>query len=197
MPRKKPDDTRQKIITCAWELFYQNGYDNTTIEDIVERSNTSKGTFYHYFSAKNELLSTLAALFDAEYEKLEDRLNEEKSAFDKLLFLNRELFRMIENSIPLELLTALYSSQLSLKGDKNLLDHDRIYYKLLRKIVIEGKSNGEFQPDVSTTEIVKAYALFERALISDWCLCNGEYSLHKYSGELLTRFFQGFLNKEC
>lgn len=49
---------------AAWELFYENGYDDTTVDDIVERSGTSKGSFYHYFAGKDALLSSLSTLFD-------------------------------------------------------------------------------------------------------------------------------------
>lgn len=48
MPRKK-QTTKSKIVKAAWNLFYKNGYDNTTVEDIIKLSKTSKGTFYHYF----------------------------------------------------------------------------------------------------------------------------------------------------
>ncbi len=44
--------TKAKIVSAAWKLFYQNGYDDTTIDDIVEASGTSKGSFYHYFRTK-------------------------------------------------------------------------------------------------------------------------------------------------
>lgn len=184
-----------KIINASWELFYENGYESTTIEDIVERSETSKGSFYHYFEGKSELLNSLSYIFDGKYEELERELSDDMTAFEKLMFLNRELFKMVENRIPMDLLSLLYSSQMSLKGDRNLLDHNRTYYKLLRKLAIEGQNNGEFSEDVSVNEIVKAYALCERAIISDWCLCNGEYSLYKFSETLLPRLFGGFLKK--
>ena len=64
-----------KIFNAAWELFYENGYENTTIEDIVERSETSKGTFYHHFNGKDALLSTLSYLFDDKYESLESGID--------------------------------------------------------------------------------------------------------------------------
>lgn len=184
-----------KIVNAAWELFYKNGFDNTTIEDIVDESGTSRGSFYHYFDSKEDLLSSLSSLFDSQYEELENNLPSEMSCFDKLMYLNSKLFLMVENSIPIDLLARLYSSQLTLKGDRNLLDHNRTYYKLLRKIVVEGQANGEFCSNISVNEIVKAYALCERAIISDWCLCNGEYSLARYSETLLPALFSGFLKK--
>ncbi|MBO5859914.1 MAG: TetR/AcrR family transcriptional regulator [Clostridia bacterium] len=192
MPRKDSKNTRMKIINAAWELFYENGYENTTIEDIVERSETSKGTFYHHFSGKDALLSTLSYLFDDKYESLESEINFDGDAFKTLVDLNKELFFMIENRISLDLLARMYSTQLITTGEKHLLDNSRTYFKLLRKIIIHGQQNGQLRSDVSTNEILKAYALFERALLYDWCICNGNYSLCNYSQYLLPMFLNGF-----
>lgn len=192
MPKKKGRNTKNRIVSAAWTLFYKQGYDNTTVEEIIEESNTSKGSFYHYFEGKDALLGSLSCIFDEKYEELMDTMPAEMSSYDKLIFMNKELFFMIENSISLELLARLYSSQVITKGDRHLLDQNRIYYKLLRQIVIEGQENGEFREDVSVNEIVKAYALCERAILYDWCICNGGYSLAKYSETLLPMFMDGF-----
>ncbi len=192
MPRKDSRNTRMKIINAAWELFYENGYESTTIEEIVERSETSKGTFYHHFNGKDALLSTLSYLFDDKYESLENEIDLNGDAYQTLLMLNRELFFMIENRISLDLLARMYSTQLVTTGDKHLLDNNRTYFKLLRKVIIHGQQNGQLRSDVSTNEILKAYALFERALLYDWCICNGNYSLCNYSQFLLPMFLNGF-----
>ncbi|MBR6360442.1 MAG: helix-turn-helix transcriptional regulator, partial [Clostridia bacterium] len=177
---------------AAWELFYKYGYENTTVEDIVFESHTSRGSFYHYFKGKDDLLNTLSSVFDSKYEELSASLDSIDGAVNKLLFLNRELFAFIENSISLDLTARLYSSQLVSNGDRSLLDHNRTYYKLLRRIAIEGKENGEFSDDITADGIVRAYAMCERALISDWCLSNGGYSLSAESEQMLPRFLRGF-----
>lgn len=193
MANKTVKNAKMRLVNAAWKLFYKNGYDNTTVEDIIFESDASRGSFYHYFKSKEDLLGSLSSLFDERYEELRDALPDNMSCFDKLTYLNKNLFSMVENSVPLDLLARLYSSQLTLKGDRNLLDRGRTYYKLLRQIALEGQERGEFRDDVSVNEIVKAYALCERAIISDWCLCNGEYSLSRYSETLLPILFKGFL----
>ena len=60
MCAKKAKTTKKKIVSAAWKLFYEQGYDNTTVDDIVEESGTSKGSFYHYFEGKDALLSSLS-----------------------------------------------------------------------------------------------------------------------------------------
>ena len=192
MPRKDGRNTRGRIIAAAWELFYEQGYDDTTVEEIIDKSGTSKGSFYHYFEGKDALLSSLSYLFDEKYAELTEVMPPEMNSFDKLMFLNAELFRMIENSISMDLLARLYSSQLVTRGDKHLMDHNRTYYKLLRRIAMEGQQRGELRSDATVNEIVKAYALCERALLYDWCLCSGEYALAQYSARMLPMFMDGF-----
>lgn len=191
---KNGRNTKGKIVAAAWKLFYEQGYDDTTIEDIVFESETSKGSFYHYFDGKDALLSSLSYLFDEKYEQLTETLDDTMTCFQQLMYLNRELFGMIESSISVDLLARLYSSQLITSGEKHLLDHRRVYYKLLKKITVKAQENGEIKSEITVNEFVKAYALCERALIYDWCICNGEYSLKKYGETMMPMFLQGFLN---
>lgn len=192
MAKKNERNTKGRIISAAWKLFYEQGYEDTTIEDIIEESGTSRGSFYHYFEGKDALLSSLSFLFDEKYRELTETLDPEMSCFETLMYLNAELFAMIENSISLDLLGRLYSSQLITKGDKHLLDHNRFYYKLLRQTVSKGMEKGEFKEEFTINEIVKAYALCERSLLYDWCLCDGDYSLKHYSAQMMPMFLQGF-----
>ena len=192
MAKRDGRNTRGRIINAAWELFYEQGYEDTTIDEIIERSGTSKGSFYHYFEGKDALLGSLSFLFDEKYAELKESLDPEMNAFDKLMYLNRELFRMIEDRVSLDLLAQLISTQLVTRGEKHLLDHNRIYYRLLRTIIAEGQRRGELCGEYSVNDIVKTYALCERALMYDWCLCGGEYSLAAYAQRMLPMFMSGY-----
>ena len=99
---------------------------------------------------------------------------------------------MIENSISIELLSNLLGTQLFAKGEKHLLDRSRTYFKLLLRIVKGGQERGEIRTDLSAIEIVKAYALLERAFMYDWCLCSGEYSLVAYSAPMMKAFLSTY-----
>lgn len=189
--KKSNNNTKSRIVSAAWQLFYDQGFDNTTIDEIVELSATSKGSFYHYFASKEALLGSLAYLFDEKYMELEPTLDYSAGCLKALYTLNRELFLMIENNIDVELLSRLYAGQLSKKGEKELTDHARFYYKLLRKIVHKGQDSGEITREKPASEIVRLYALAERALLYDWCLHGGEYSLSEYSQGVLPLFLSG------
>ncbi len=189
---RKRQSPQSRIIKAAWNLFYKNGYEGTTINDIIAASKTSKGTFYHYFKGKDALLNTLAYLLDDKYEELTQTMDPDLSACDKLLFLNHELFYMIETSIDLRLLALLYSSQLTTRDTKSLLDKDRYYFTLITQIIAEGKENGEFPESNSISDLVKLYTMYERSILYDWALCKGDYSLTEHSDRLLPHVLDKF-----
>ena len=152
--RRNNPQTKSKIISAAWRLFYERGFENTSVEEIVELSGTSKGSFYHYFEGKDALLGTLSTLFDEKYQELLPLIPPETDSIEILMYLNKELFLMIENSISIELLSRLLSTQLFAKGERQLLDRSRTYFKLLLKTVKDGQQRGELRTDVSSNEIV-------------------------------------------
>ena len=196
MPRKNTRNTKGRIISAAWKLFYEQGYQDTTVEDIVFESETSKGSFYHYFDGKDALLGTLAYVFDEKYEELKETMSPDLDAMEKLVYLNHELFAMIDGGVSMDLLARLLSTQLLARGEKHLLDRDRTYFKLLRQIIADGQKAGQLRADCTVNEIVKAYALWERALMYDWCLSGGEYSLVAYTDKMTPMFLDNWRAKE-
>ena len=195
MPRKNTRNTRGRIISAAWKLFYEQGYEDTTVEDIVFESETSKGSFYHYFDGKDALLGTLAYVFDEKYEQLMEIMDPNLDAMEKLIYLNHELFAMIDGGISMDLLARLLSTQLLAKGEKHLLDRNRTYFKLLRQIITEGQRTGQLRTDRTVNEILRAYAMWERALMYDWCLAGGEYSLVAYTDSVTPMFLESYRGK--
>ena len=55
--------TRERILTAAFQLFLQHGYEGTGLSQIVGTSGVSKGAFYHYFASKNEMYHEVVEAF--------------------------------------------------------------------------------------------------------------------------------------
>ena len=110
-----------RIVAAAWQLFYEKGYNGTTVDDIIDLSGTSKGSFYYYFNTKDELLNTLSMILDDNYEILKEKMDPDMNSYDKLLYLNYEAHSMIEEKINIDLLASLYSTQLVAQGHSCLL----------------------------------------------------------------------------
>ena len=57
---RNPEETRRKILEVSKELFLEKGFDNTSIQDIIDRlGGLTKGVIYHHFESKNEILQSI------------------------------------------------------------------------------------------------------------------------------------------
>ena len=88
-------------------------------------------------------------------------LDTNMNSFDKLIATSKHLFRFIEESIPVDLLAILYSSQIIKKGKKHLLDQQRVYYKVLQQIINEGQKRNQIKDNKSFWELARIYAMQE------------------------------------
>mgnify|MGYP000005165946 FL=1 len=65
---KHPEETVAKILDVSMRLFTEQGYEHTTIQDIVDALGMSKGAIYHHFKSKEDILDRIN---DRYYENLE------------------------------------------------------------------------------------------------------------------------------
>ena len=56
---KEADERRAELLDAARSLFFERGYEGTSVNAIIERIGVSKGAFYHYFDSKEDLLDAL------------------------------------------------------------------------------------------------------------------------------------------
>lgn len=83
------NDRKQRVVKTAQQLFIDNGYQATSIQDILEYCGISKGTFYNYFSSKSELLLAIFKLNEAELEKIRTGLMVGRNPSDIEVFINQ------------------------------------------------------------------------------------------------------------
>lgn len=83
---KKGDLRRGQILDAAEKLFFEQGYDRTSIQDILDALRLSKGGFYHYFDAKETVLREICERrWVGRYERMRaEQLSSRKSPVDKL-----------------------------------------------------------------------------------------------------------------
>lgn len=185
----KKADLKEEIKTAAWELFYEKGYEETTVNDIIKKANTSKGGFYYYFKAKDELLHSLYSFFDREYEKFYENMDKTLNSLIQLKQLSQYVSYFIEGNVSSGLLAALYQSQLAQKRQDCFLNPDRYYIRLVKKIITEGQAKKEIRDDITVDELAHHVLLLERGIIMDWCVQDGKFSL----GDFGTRNFELYI----
>lgn len=146
---RKGEKRRADILRVAEELFYAKGYDATTIQDILDILDLSKGGFYHHFESKEQLLETICGAKvreAAQAGREEAELYGGAGAVDKLnSLLDRSCIWRAEYADFLGLLIRVAYR------DDNVLMHDVFtrtcqdaMLPLLEDIVVEGVTAGDF-----------------------------------------------------
>ena len=70
IPKRDPDQTRTRILDAALNIFASKGYYNTKMDEIVDESQTSKGSIYFHFPNKERLFLALVDQFAHLLERL-------------------------------------------------------------------------------------------------------------------------------
>lgn len=191
--KQEEESLRSKIIEAAWDLFAELGYENTTISHVIAKANITEEEFYSCFANKDELELTLGDLFDEKYSQLMISLNPKISQYEKLVYLNKELFSLIENKVPFELISHIYVGTPAER--QNVLNDNRLYYHLIPQIIEEGQKSGEFSTEEDAKALAETYFSIERGLIYDWCIKGGKDSLVSSSSKILPVYLEHMLTK--
>lgn len=93
----KMNDRKQHVINKAHQLFIEKGFQATSIQDILDFSGISKGTFYKYFSSKSELLIAIYKTIFKQLQKERNDLLIGKSPSDIEVFIKQIEMQMISN----------------------------------------------------------------------------------------------------
>ncbi|WP_313798990.1 TetR/AcrR family transcriptional regulator [Cytobacillus sp.] len=144
---------KEKIIEVAKQLFRTKGYHDTSIQDILELSSVSKGTFYNYFSTKSQLILYIIQKVDSKVEEQQNLLLLEGNPNDKQIFYSQ--LRVKHSIYGNEKISELYNISLG-ENDEALQKYmAESHYKELnwlaeRLIEVYGNEIEESAMDLST-----------------------------------------------
>ena len=184
----KSKETQDLIINTSFELFYEKGYNATSIPDIMKKTSLSKGAFYHHFKNKNEIGKRVIEVILRKRikEGFINPLNETHNGTVPDLLL--EVFtKRIKNYSERE--KALGCPANNLVGEIGYSEQDfRVILKTLFeewrealiKIIETGKSKSEIKKDVNSSSVA----------ISLICAFEGVRSLRKvYDDDIIFNEF--------
>ncbi|WP_313428302.1 TetR/AcrR family transcriptional regulator [Siminovitchia terrae] len=144
---------KEKIIEVAKQLFRTKGYHDTAIQDILEHSKVSKGTFYNYFSTKSQLILHIIQKVDVKVEEQQNLLLLEGMPNDKQIFYSQ--LRVKHSIYGTEKIAELYNISLG-ENDEELQKYmAKSHYKELdwlatRLIEVYGNEIEDSAMDLST-----------------------------------------------
>lgn len=169
--------TKKKICDAAIKLIEEKGLNTMTIQDINERAGVSVGTFYHYFSTKEDVFFELYRMADEYFEEVVlPRLQEGSHTVHEKIVLFFQYYAQFNVEKGLEYVSQLYSTK-----NKFFIAKNRYMIQLLSELVSEGIENGELTSYYGSEEITNFLMHFSRGAVFDWCLHDGEYDLVDYT----------------
>ena len=143
---KKGDLRRGQILDAAEALFFEQGYDRTSIQDILNRLNISKGGFYHYFDAKETVLREICERrWLAQFERLcAELFAGRRSPMDKLNLLLRQanLFEAEDIHFAALMLNVCYRNRDTVMRDTRRRILTENLTDALRDALAEGNAQG-------------------------------------------------------
>lgn len=140
-------DVRSLIIEAAVDLFHEQGYDATGVQEIVERAGVTKGALYHYFRGKENLLLTIREEFIGDLlRRGHEILNESESAAEALRLMVRDLILLVKTRRA-QMTVGFFETRLDFDRFPKARDQRDEWEKVLIEIIERGHREGEFSGD--------------------------------------------------
>ena len=136
---------KEELLEIAYRLFITKGYDNTSVDEIISEANIAKGTYYYYFTSKEEMLDQVINNI------IEKEIITAKEYLNKPLTVEQKLCGVINSLRPSDNETSIVNA---LNDENNLKMHKKYCGKLiesatviLKEVVQEGIKKGTFNCD--------------------------------------------------
>ncbi len=173
MPKVSEEYKKQRkthILKSAEACFAEKGFRETTVDDIVEYSKTSKGTIYIYFKSKEDIyFELIEEKFGESLEHYFSSVRKFDTAEEKLRYIiklqkNLEFTEEEQKFIILQVETNIY---LLRKGNSEQVMIERLgrISAFLEEILNEGISNGEFKKGINATVFSKMFWSIQDGLL--------------------------------
>jgi TetR/AcrR family transcriptional repressor of nem operon len=148
------EQTRQRIVQATAELFVRKGFAGTSIADIAEATDLTKGALYHHFSSKSALFFAVLEMVRTSWAEAVVRdVLKTKKALDRLAVLLDNHTRLVSKNetVCLVMASLVGETDLEDKGSK-FADALRALYgdlvKFIELIIRKGQASGEIRPDL-------------------------------------------------
>ena len=146
----------ERIIASAVALFAEQGFDATTVQQVVDRAEVTKGALYHYFDAKDDLLYEIYhALIGTQTADLDEIVGRGLGASETVRAI---LVNVVCSTIDrLPEAAVFYREAHKLDADRMAAFRAdrRLYHESFRTVIADGQAGGEFAAVVPPDTVVQ------------------------------------------
>jgi AcrR family transcriptional regulator len=155
--QRRSTETRERLFRAALRLFAEQGFAETTVEDITNSADVGKGTFFNYFPSKEHIL---IAFSDMQLSKLQATVDQMRARPEPMRsFFRAMTLRMTEEpSRAPDVVRALLQANLSSSSVRSVMQERSARAEgLLTQLVQIGQERGEFRRDVPALELAQVF----------------------------------------
>src|SRR3954454_5299926 len=138
-------DARTRVLDAAVELFADQGYDGTSVSQVITRAGVAKGGFYHHFASKQQLLyEVYGDLIDRQLRNLRVILERGEPAAATLRAL---IVDLVETTAASARPALVFWRELNKLGDERTREYRRArrrYHDAVRRLIKDAQASGEF-----------------------------------------------------
>ncbi len=176
--KKRAMATARKINKTALKLFYRDGFDRVTVDEICESAGVSKGSFYVYFKSKEQVIVDVYSKTDETYDAyVANDLASITNPVEKLWLLGRKGLSYT-SEMGAEIIQVTYRARLTFdKKGTAYRSENRSIYKIVKSLVEEAQAGGYLRNDFSSEEIAWMILRCVGGITHDWCLVKGGFDL--------------------
>jgi AcrR family transcriptional regulator len=147
-------DLRARVLDAAVELFAQQGYDGTSVTQVITRAGVAKGGFYHHFSSKEALLyEVYGDLISRQLESMDEVIARRLPAAATLRALIHDLVETTAASARPALVFWREMHRLGYERTEQYRKARRRYHDTVKRLVRDAQASGEFTA-VATADTV-------------------------------------------
>ncbi|WP_455538807.1 TetR/AcrR family transcriptional regulator [Terrisporobacter sp.] len=189
------NQTKEKIVTVAIELFKKNGYKETSINKICSCCNLTKGTFYYYFNSKDEIINEYCATLFKNFNDLLPTIITISSAKEKLWkAIEYCIDKLCSLTIPLlKEILVLCTQNVFYKFDQTILEesNDSYGYSILvfYNLIIQAQNEGTINKKKDASLLMDIYYVAFIGTCLDWCSNHGKYDIKEKLHQAFTVIF--------
>lgn len=191
---KKAERTKAKLMESARRLISEKGFDNVSVEDITKDSGVAKGTFYHYFACKEDVVCELSNA--ATQATIARAIAYEGDAVERCCFYFYEIYKDCEwNGVRLvrQWLHESIDPSASAVANEEVLSG---IYKALADIVSihQGERKGELAKNAPTEALCRILVSHCIGVVTVWCMLGGSFQLSEESKTYMRLDIENLLN---
>ncbi|ACV64549.1 transcriptional regulator, TetR family [Desulfofarcimen acetoxidans DSM 771] len=193
---RKKRETRQKIITTALDLFRRQGFNNTTMEQIAEKTDIARKTLYNHFPVKEAIVDEYMRDISSEFAKKSMKaIRDLPDTKSRLVAALDKAYQWVEENPEFAGICLGYRMKNICRGseDENSVTGTR---SIVSEIIRLGQESGEIRRDFPVTVLATQIDILRGAVVMDWLKDMSRFELRRKMVMVTDLFLNGAANRD-